>query len=106
VIEQQDPDVQQFLLRTSVLDELTADLCDAVTGSANSHAMLGRLGERSLFLIPLDGSGERFRYHHLFADVLASQLRSTDPTEAAAVHDSAAQWLIDRGRGQAIASSQ
>ncbi len=98
VIQQQDTDVQQFLLRTSVLDELTADLCDAVTGAGNAAAMLGRLAERSLFLIPLDGSGERFRYHHLFADVLTSRLRSTDPAAAAETHTAAAQWLIDHGR--------
>lgn len=98
VIAQQPLAVQQFLLRTSVIEELTAELCDAVTGAGNARDMLAQLAERSLFLIPLDRSGERFRYHHLFADVLASQLRSTDPTEAAAVHDSAAQWLIDRGR--------
>ena len=71
--------MQQFLLRTSVIEELTAELCDAVTGAGNAADMLAQLAERSLFLIPLDRSGERFRYHHLFADVLASQLRSTDP---------------------------
>jgi LuxR family maltose regulon positive regulatory protein len=98
VIEQQDADVQQFLLRTSVLDELTAELCDAVTGAGNARAMLGQLTARSLFLIPLDRSGQRFRYHHLFAEVLASQLRSTDPAAAAEAHTTAAYWLIDRGR--------
>ncbi len=101
VIERQTSDVQQFMMRTSVLDELSVDLCDAVTGSGNARAMLDELTNRSLFLIPLDRSGERFRYHHLFADVLAHRLRASDPAAASDVHAAAARWLIDHGHEEA-----
>ena len=101
VIERQTFDVQQFMMRTSVLDELSVDLCDAVTGSGNARAMLDELTNRSLFLIPLDRSGERFRYHQLFADVLAHRLRASDPAAASDVHAAAARWLIDHGDEEA-----
>ena len=99
VIVQQDPDVQQFLLRTSVLDELTVELCDAVTGAGNARAMLDHLAKRSLFLIPLDRSGERFRYHHLFADVFATSSVSTDPIAARELHQGRRLAYRPRPRG-------
>ena len=98
VIEQQEPDVRRFLLHTSVLDWLSADLCAAVTGMANAAALLEELYRRSMFLIPLDASGETFRYHHLFAEVLHLRLRIEDPGAVDELHHRAAHWLSQHGR--------
>ena len=54
VIDEQEPAVRQFLLQTSVLDWLSADLCNAVTGLEIAAGMLDGLFHRSMFLIPLD----------------------------------------------------
>lgn len=97
VVEQQRPDLRGFLLQTSVLDWLSVDLCEAVTGVTNARAILSELYARSMFLIPLDRSGERYRYHHLFADLLRYELRVEDPAAAARLHRAAARWLADHG---------
>jgi LuxR family maltose regulon positive regulatory protein len=75
VLKQQRPDVRDFLLTTSVLEKLSAPLCDAVTGRGDSQDVLVRL-ESSFggFLVPLDESRQWYRYHHLFGDLLRHQL--------------------------------
>ena len=98
VLEQQSEEVRRFLLQTSVLDWLSVELCDAVTAGDGSRAMLDKLEERSLFVIPLDRSGDRCRYQHLFGDLLRYQLRLEDPTAARELHLRAAAFLSRQGR--------
>ena len=98
VIERLEPDVRRFLLHTCVLDWLSADLCDAVTGTGNARVMLAELYRRSMFLIPLDPSGETFRYHHLFAEVLYYRLRLEEPEALDDLHHGAARWLLQNHR--------
>ena len=98
VLEQLEPEVRRFLFQTSVLDWLSADLCDAVTGSDDARSMLALLDRRSLFLIPLDGTGEQFRYHRLFGDLLRFRLQVESPEDIPDLHRRAAQWLSDHGR--------
>jgi LuxR family maltose regulon positive regulatory protein len=75
VLKQQSTGVREFLLMTSILEKLTAPLCDSVTGLTVSQDMLTRL-ESLLegFLVPLDESRRWYRYHHLFGDLLRHQL--------------------------------
>ena len=64
-----------FLLQTSILEQMCAPLCDAVVGRGrrrHSQALLEKLEQANLFLIPLDDEGKWYRYHHLFAEVLAA----------------------------------
>ncbi len=104
VLERQETDVRRFLLQTSVLDWLSADLCEAVTGASDARAMLAMLDARSLFLIPLDPSGEQFRYHRLFGDLLRYRLQVESPGEVADLHRRAAGWLVDHGRSEEAVS--
>ena len=97
VIEEQEPAVRQFLLQTSILDWLSADECNAVTGMVDGTSMLARLYQGSMFVIPLDESGATFRYHHLFADVLRYRLRIEDPQSISELHRRAARWLLAHG---------
>ncbi|MGA8046567.1 MAG: LuxR C-terminal-related transcriptional regulator [Dermatophilaceae bacterium] len=97
VIARQEPEVRRFLLQTCVLERLTPELCDAVTGAGNAGFMLDELYRRSMFLIPLDEVGSTFRYHHLFAGVLRYRLRIEDPSAAGDLHHRAARWLIKHG---------
>ena len=98
VLDQQEPELRRFLLRTSVLEWLSAEVCDAVTGDGNGRRMLDEVARRSLFLVPLDRRGERYRYHHLFADLLRLRLRIEDPEGEVALHQAAATWLLSRDR--------
>lgn len=74
VLQRQPVEFQEFLLHTSVLDRLSAPLCNAVTGRSDSQALINLLERANLFLIPLDTRRVWFRYHHLFASLLRQRL--------------------------------
>ncbi len=92
VLDRQPDDLRAFLLETSVLDRLSGELCDAVTGRANSQATLEEIERANLFLVPLDDVRRWWRYHHLFADLLRARLAAERPERAVAIHRAAAAW--------------
>jgi LuxR family maltose regulon positive regulatory protein len=92
VLERQDEQVRGFLLATSVLERLSAGLCDAVTGQAGSQAMLEQVERAGLFLTPLDEVRGWWRYHQLFADLLRARLQQDQPGRVQALHRAAAAW--------------
>jgi len=89
VLGQQPEEIRAFLRATAVLDSFNAPLCHALTGRADSQAILHQLEQANLFLIPLDDARHWYRYHHLFADYLRSGL---PPAELAHLQSRAAQW--------------
>ena len=97
VFEQQSVDEQDFLLRTSILDQLSGSLCDAVAGRTGSAVLLDRLEHANLFIIPLDQSRTWYRYHHLFAELLRQRLHSTGTIPEKELHCLASQWFSDEG---------
>jgi len=93
VLQQQPSDVLDFLLKTSVLERLTAPLCDAVTGRDDSQTLLPSLERENLFLVPLDDGSEWYRYEHLFADLLRHQLvRLRGEETVLELHRRASRW--------------
>jgi LuxR family maltose regulon positive regulatory protein len=88
---------REFLLETSVLERLSGELCAAVTGRADSQAMLEEIERAGLFLVPLDEVRGWWRYHHLFADLLRARLQAERPGRAVALHRAAAAWCEERG---------
>ena len=104
VLAGQPDELRRFLVQTSVLDRLSAPLCDALLGTGGSRNLLTQIERSNLFLIPLDSHREWFRYHHLFQDLLRLEL-GRDVTEEAirALHARAAEWLAANGQiGEAI----
>ena len=97
VLEQQPPEVAQFMLDTSILGELTVDSCAAVTASQNAAALLRSIDAANLFLVALDDERSSFRYHHLVRRVLRAELRARDPAREQALQLRAAEWLEDTG---------
>ncbi len=93
VLARQPAEVRHFLLRTSVLDRLTASLCDAVTGRDDGSTMLDRLERGNLFAVHLDDQRHWYRYHHLFADVLGARLLAEHPEELPVLHRRASDWF-------------
>ena len=82
VLQRQRDDIRKFLLETSILERMNAELCEAVVGELEpSNDILRRLEQANLFLIPLDDEGRWFRYHHLFADLLQARLRMALPKD-------------------------
>jgi LuxR family maltose regulon positive regulatory protein len=103
VFQRQPPDVQDFLLKTSILDRFSAPLCDVVTDRGDSHTMLPSLEHANLFIVALDPAREWFRYHLLFADLLRHRLRLERPRTELELHQRASQWYADHGfRAEAI----
>ncbi len=92
VLARQPPALQQFLLRSGLLDELTAPMCDEVLERNDSAAMLDMAQQRGLFLFPVDPAGERFRYHGMFADFLRQRLQRDDPDLALDICRRASAW--------------
>ncbi|HSD83556.1 MAG TPA: LuxR C-terminal-related transcriptional regulator, partial [Anaerolineae bacterium] len=97
VLNHQPEDIQRFLLQTSILDRLNGDLCNAVTGQTNSHALLQQLFNANLFLIPLDDEGHWYRYHQLFADLLRERHITLLKDQTIELHRRASQWYVQAG---------
>jgi LuxR family maltose regulon positive regulatory protein len=119
VLHRQPEHVQDFLLRTSILERLCGSLCDAVlygkeeqrergeephsisphlSSSTSSQEILEYLDRARLFLVPLDDRRRWYRYHHLFADLLRSHLRRPGRAgEIAALHLRASAWYEHEG---------
>jgi LuxR family maltose regulon positive regulatory protein len=99
VLNQQPEEIQRFLLQTSILDKLSGDLCDAVTGRGDGRDLLEQLFNANLFLVPLDDEGQWYRYHHLFADLLRDLQRALHEKEIAGLHRRAGRWYAGAGMG-------
>jgi LuxR family maltose regulon positive regulatory protein len=97
VLERQPTAVAQFMLAISVLDELTAGACAAVTGRPDAMALLRRMEAASLFIAPLDDDRMSYRYHHLVRQVLRAELRARDRTRELALQLRAAEWFESTG---------
>ena len=92
VLDQQPPEVVQFMLDTSVLGQLTADACAAITGRPDAEALLRAIDTAHLFLIALDDMPATFRYHRLVRQVLHAELRARDRDREHLMHQRAAEW--------------
>ena len=97
VLNQQQPKVRDFLLRTSILDRLNAGACDALTESNNGQELLETVESNNLFLVPLDENSEWYRYHHLFQEFLFAQLRRIYPSEIGSLYKKASDWFAQAG---------
>lgn len=98
VLSRQSEEVRGFLLRTSILPQLSAPLCDAVCGRSDSAELLRVIDQAHLFLIPLQADRSEFRYHGMFAEFLRAQLHRQQPQEVPRLRRSAARWFLASGR--------
>jgi LuxR family maltose regulon positive regulatory protein len=105
VFDHQPPEVQRFLLYTSILGGLNGSLCDAVLGElagdvsrGGGQTMLEWLDDTNLFVVRLDDNRTWYRYHHLFAGFLRERLRRDRPKLIPELHCRASRWLEENGR--------
>lgn len=92
VIDRQPPIIRDFLVETSLLDQLSGPLCDAVTGRTDSQVLLEAAERANLFMVPLDDVRGWWRYHHLFADLLRVRLYQQPAELVRELHRRAAIW--------------
>lgn len=110
ILSRQPPEIQDFLLKTSILERMNAGLCEELTGGQASlpgsltqtnpggaQAVLEYLDRANLFINPLDNRRTWYRYHHLFADLLQVQLRQKEPAAIKELHRHAAGWFEAHG---------
>jgi LuxR family maltose regulon positive regulatory protein len=97
VLDQQPPEVARFMLDTSILDELTAGICAAVTGRQDAAGLLRSIDAANLFIVALDDDRTSYRYHHLVRQVMHTELRTTDRARELALQLRAAEWLESAG---------
>lgn len=123
VFSRQPRAIREFLIRTSILDQFTAGLCDAlgsdsaIAGAAagavigaeagdaddsvpayQAHFVLKWIERANLFIIPLDGEQRWYRYHHLFRELLSHRLKQKHTAaEIAQLHVRASAWLAGEG---------
>jgi LuxR family maltose regulon positive regulatory protein len=97
VIDTQPPEIVEFLTVTAELGAFDAALCDAVLNRDDSTETLRRVDIANLFLVRLDGTGDWYRYHHLFAQFLRGRLHAAERGRAAVVHRAAAEEYERRG---------
>jgi LuxR family maltose regulon positive regulatory protein len=98
MLDRQPASVQDLLLRTSLLDRVSGELADVLTGRPGSERVLLELADADAFVVPLDLGRTWFRYHRLFGDLLRLELRRTLPEEVPTLHRRAAGWFLRQGQ--------
>ncbi len=91
------PENRSFAMKTSILDTLLPDLCDAVTGENNGDRLLKKIAEGNGFLSALDGQRQSYRYHHLLKSFLRELLEETYPEEIPKLYLRAGLWFQEQG---------
>lgn len=96
ILERQPPELRKFLLQCSVCRRLCASLCNSMMEREDSQAILDRLVDANLFIIPLDTRNEWFRLHDLFREALNLRLKQSDPEHYQSLQGRAIRWLLDQ----------
>jgi LuxR family maltose regulon positive regulatory protein len=97
VFRRQPPRLRRFLLRSSVLERLSAPLCDALSGEGDSRRLIEEAERKNLFIFALDDRRSWFRYHPLFSGFLRERLRTEMPGEEEGLFAKAGEWCVREG---------
>ena len=87
-----------FLLKTSILDQMTGSLCNAVTGTSDGSSMLHRLEREQFLLVPLDEVGGWYRYHHLLREYLTDRLNAQMVGQISELNRRAYRWFATQAQ--------
>jgi LuxR family transcriptional regulator, maltose regulon positive regulatory protein len=93
VLKIQTEDNKEFLLQTSILEQMSASLCNDILNRNDSQLILDTLEKNNMFVIPLDEQRTWYRYHHLFADLLKQRLKQKDRATLINLHNKASEWF-------------
>lgn len=98
VMTQQSQEVRDFVVDTSILEELTPAACAAVTGREESRALLDEVFDHGVFLLAADRERSRYRYHRLFREIVLGRMKDRVPARAAELHRRASRYFAENGR--------
>jgi len=93
VLRIQTDDIREFLVQTSVLEQMSAPLCNKVLNRNDSRIILETLDKNNMFIVPLDDERHWYRYHHLFAALLNQRLQQKDQMLIRDIHNRACDWF-------------
>jgi LuxR family maltose regulon positive regulatory protein len=93
VLKIQTDDIREFLIQTSVLEQMSAPLCNKVLNRNDSRLILETLNKNNMFIVPFDDERHWYRYHHLFADLLKQRLQQKDQMLIIDIHNKACDWF-------------
>ena len=102
VLSRQPPEVAEFMLETSILDELSVTACTAVWGQGSAK-MLELLYGTHMFVAIVDDQAPTYRYHQLIKEVLRTELHAQDPARERELNEAAARYLMEAGQTGAAA---
>jgi LuxR family maltose regulon positive regulatory protein len=99
VFNKQPPQIQDFLLKTSILDNLYGPLCDSILESKgrNGQELLHTLYHANLFLLALDYEEHWFRYYLPFRKALLHILQERSPAKVPVLYLRASEWCDKNG---------
>ncbi|MBU3916495.1 hypothetical protein KKA14_13255, partial [bacterium] len=100
VFDKQDASVRDFLLSSAIVNRFCDSICQALTQEETVNKAQERIlmiQKLNLFVIPLDGSGHWFRYHHMFRDFLLQRLQRRFPERMKQLHSTASHWYEQNG---------
>jgi LuxR family transcriptional regulator, maltose regulon positive regulatory protein len=97
MLERQPPEIQQMLLRTSIVPRLNGSLADRLADRTDTERVLLVLEDANAFVVSVDRRRTWFRYHQLLADFLRLELRRTLGEELPGLHRRAAGWFKEQG---------
>ena len=97
LLERLAPEVQELVLGSSILDRMTDELCQVVTGDEAAGRHLQAVEDCNLFLVPVDDGNEWFAFERLFAELMRWELGRRHPTLVPELHRRAAAWFDDHG---------
>ena len=92
--------LQDFVLQTSVVTRMNAEICQALTVGATHEVcqqMLEEIERANLFVVPLDAQRQWYRYHDLFREALQARLQASQPELVPILHVRAARWYETQG---------
>jgi LuxR family transcriptional regulator, maltose regulon positive regulatory protein len=95
VLKIQSDDMKEFLLQTSILEQMSAPLCNTLLKRNDSQEVLDKLDKNNMFVIPLDDERNWYRYHHLFAELLKQRLLQKDKAAVVELHYKASEWFYN-----------
>ena len=93
VLRIQSDDIKEFLLKTSILEQISTPLCNAVLNRSDSQLIIEKLEKNNMFVFPLDAERNWYRYHHLFADLLKQRLLLDEKSTIKELHRKACEWF-------------
>jgi LuxR family maltose regulon positive regulatory protein len=107
VLKIQTDEIKEFLLQTSILEQMSTPLCNSVLSRNDSQSILEKLDKYNMFIIPLDEERNWYRYHHLFAELLKQRLQLRDKSAINTLHNRACDWfeqhnMVDFAIGHAL----